>query len=148
MSSAVLRILLVDDNDDDILLVREAFLGAKLTHRLEVARDGIEALQCLRRQGKFAGAPDPGIVLLDLNMPRKSGFAVLREMKADPFLRQVPVVILTTSDVEDDVVRSYAEGACSFITKPAEFATFREIVRQFALYWTQVARVPGPIAHE
>ena len=103
-----------------------------------------EALAYLRRQGEYQNARMPGLILLDINMPRKNGFEVLNEMKADPALVHIPVIMLTTSDNEADVVKSYAKGACSFITKPMDFDKFGEVVKQFALYWALVSRVPNP----
>jgi CheY-like chemotaxis protein len=136
-------ILLADDNDDDIVLVQESFATERLANLVSVVKDGEEALAYLRRQGKYADAPRPGLVLLDINMPKKSGLEVLHEMKQDPELRSIPAIILTTSRSEEDVVRSYAEGACSFISKPPDFAKLREVTRQFSLYWVMVARVPA-----
>ena len=139
-----MEILLVEDNEDDILLEQEALADAKLVNLLYVVRDGEEAIAYLRRQGKYQNAQMPGLVLLDINMPKKNGFEVLNEIKADPNLMHIPVIMLTTSDSEADIVKSYAKGACSFITKPMDFDKFRDVVRRFALYWALVARVPSP----
>jgi CheY-like chemotaxis protein len=136
-------ILLADDNDDDIVLLQESFAAEHLTNLVSVVKDGEEALAYLRRQGQYASAPQPGLVLLDINMPKKSGLEVLEEMKREPALRSIPVVILTTSCREEDVVRSYAGGACSFITKPVTFGKLQEVVHQFALYWALVAHIPA-----
>ena len=144
MNSEPMEILLVEDNEDDILLEQEALADAKLINLLYVVRDGEEAMAYLRRQGKYHDARIPGLILLDINMPKKNGFEVLNELKADPALMHIPVVMLTTSDSEADIVKSYAKGACSFITKPMDFDKFRDVVRQFALYWALVARVPSP----
>jgi two-component system, response regulator len=108
-----------------------------------VVRDGEEAMAYLRRQGKYQNAQMPGLILLDINMPKKNGFEVLNEIKKDPALMHMPVVILTTSDSESDIVKSYAKGACSFITKPMDFDKLRDVARQFALYWALIARVPS-----
>ena len=137
-----MEILLVEDNEDDILLEQEALADAKLVNLMCVVRDGEEALAYLRRQGKYHNVKMPGLILLDINMPKKNGFEVLHEMKADPALMHIPVVMLTTSESEADIVKSYAKGACSYITKPMDFDKFREVVKQFALYWALVARVP------
>jgi CheY-like chemotaxis protein len=115
-------ILLGDDNDDDILLLQESFAAEHLVKLEAVVRNGEEALAYLRRQGPYASDPRPGLVLLDINMPRMSGLEVLHEMKQDSKLCGIPAVILSTSCREQDIVRSYAEGACSFITKPGDFA--------------------------
>lgn len=144
MNTEPMEILLVEDNEDDILLEREALTDAKLVNLMYVLRDGEEAMAYLRRQGKYQNAQMPGLILLDINMPKKNGFEVLNEMKADPALMHIPVVMLTTSDSEADIVKSYAKGACSFITKPMDFDKFRDVVRQFALYWALVARIPAP----
>jgi CheY-like chemotaxis protein len=143
MTNQPVDILLAEDNDDDILLVRESFAEAKLANKLCVVRDGEEALAYLRRDGQYQDATMPGLVLLDIKMPKKDGFQALQEIKADPALRHLPVIMLTTSSREEDIVRSYAEGACSYITKPVQFDEFVRVVKQFALYWTLVARVPA-----
>lgn len=144
MNTRPMEILLVEDNEDDILLEQEAIAEAKLINLMYVVRDGEEALTYLRRQGEYQDAQRPGLILLDINMPRKNGFEVLNEMKADPALMHIPVIMLTTSETEADVVKSYAKGACSFITKPMDFDKFGEVVKQFALYWALVSRVPNP----
>jgi CheY-like chemotaxis protein len=144
MNTQPMEILLVEDNEDDILLEQEAIADAKLVNLMYVVRDGEEALTYLRRQGEYQNAQRPGLILLDINMPRKNGFEVLNEMKADAALMHIPVIMLTTSDNEADVVKSYAKGACSFITKPMDFDKFGEVVKQFAIYWALVSRVPNP----
>jgi two-component system, response regulator len=143
MNAQPMEILLVEDNEDDILLEQEALADAKLVNIMYVVRDGEEALAYLRRQGRYHDAKMPGLILLDINMPKKNGFEVLNEIKADVELRHIPVVMLTTSDRENDIVKSYAKGACSFITKPMDFDKFAEVAKQFALYWAVVARVPS-----
>ena len=143
MSAQPIEILLVEDNEDDILLEQEAIAEANLVNLMYVVRDGEEAMAYLRREGKYQNAQLPGLILLDINMPKKNGFEVLNEIKADPALMHIPIVMLTTSDSESDIVKSYAKGACSFITKPMDFDKFREVIRQFALYWALVARVPS-----
>jgi CheY-like chemotaxis protein len=143
MTSQPMEILLVEDNEDDILLEQEALAEAQLVNLMHVVRDGEEAMAFLRREGKYQNAQRPGLILLDINMPKKNGFEVLNEIKSDPALKHMPVVMLTTSDSEADIVKSYAKGACSFITKPMDFDKFRDVARQFALYWALVARVPS-----
>lgn len=142
MDTQPMEILLVEDNEDDIVLEREALAEAKLINLMSVVRDGVEAMAFLRREGQYQNAQVPGLILLDINMPRKNGFEVLNEIKTDPALMQIPVVMLTTSDNEADVVKSYSKGACSYITKPMDFDKFREVVKQFAIYWALVARIP------
>ena len=143
MNTKPMQILLVEDNEDDILLEEEAIADAKLVNLMCVVRDGEEAMVYLRRQGKYQNAEMPGLILLDINMPKKNGFEVLNEIKADPALMHIPVVMLTTSDSEADIVKSYAKGACSYITKPMDFDKLRDVVRQFALYWALVTRIPS-----
>ena len=143
MDTQPMEILLVEDNEDDILLEQEALAEAKLVNVMSVVRDGEEAMAFLRREGKYQNAEMPGLILLDINMPKKNGFEVLNELKADPALVHIPVVMLTTSDSEADIVKSYARGACSYITKPMDFDKFREVVKQFAIYWALVARIPA-----
>ena len=113
MNAHPMEILLVEDNEDDILLEQEALADVKLVNLMSVVRDGEEAMAYLRRQGQYRHAKLPGLILLDINMPKKNGFEVLKEIKADPELRHIPVVMLTTSDNERDIVKSYAKGACS-----------------------------------
>jgi CheY-like chemotaxis protein len=137
------EILLAEDNDDDIVLIRESFADAKIINVLNVVKDGEEALAYLRREGEYKDAVMPGLLLLDINMPKKNGFEVLMEIKADAALRHLPVVMLTTSQSEADVVKSYSEGACSYIMKPARFEELGRVVKQFALYWALVARIPA-----
>ena len=138
-----MEILLVEDNEDDILLEREALADAKLVNLMHVVRDGEEAMAYLRQQGQYQNAQRPGLILLDINMPKKNGFEVLNEIKTDPVLMHIPVVMLTTSESEADVVKSYAKGACSYITKPMDFDKFGDVIKQFALYWALVARIPS-----
>ena len=143
METQPMEILLVEDNEDDILLEQEALAEAKLVNLMSVVRDGEEAMAFLRRQGQYQDAQMPGLILLDINMPKKNGFEVLKELKADPALMHIPVVMLTTSDNEADIVKSYAKGSCSYITKPMDFDKFRDVIKQFALYWALVARIPS-----
>ena len=143
LANKPIEILLAEDNDDDILLIRESFAEAKIVNVLNIVKDGEEALAYLRREGEYKDAVMPGLLLLDINMPKKNGFEVLKEIKADPALRHLPVVMLTTSQNEADVVKSYSEGACSYIMKPARFEELGQVLRQFALYWTLVARIPS-----
>ena len=143
METKPMEILLVEDNEDDIVLEQEALAEAKLVNLMSVVRDGEEAMAFLRRQGQYQNAQIPGLILLDINMPKKNGFEVLHELKADPALMHIPVVMLTTSDNESDIVKSYAKGACSYITKPMDFDKFRDVIKQFALYWALIARIPA-----
>lgn len=137
------ELLLVEDNEDDIVLIEEAFAEAKLMNVIYKVRDGEEALAYLRREGPYQHVQRPGLVLLDINMPKKNGFEVLQALKADPLLQSLPVVMLTTSDREEDIVRSYTDGACSYIRKPMTLERFAKVVKDFELYWTLVSHVPS-----
>ena len=143
MNVPPLEILVVDDNDDDVLMIRKSFESSKLINVVQVARDGEKALALLRGDDKSANGKLPGLILLDINMPKKNGFEVLEEIKADPDLRHIPVVMLTTSAREEDIVKSYANGAPSFISKPVHFAKLKELVDRFSLYWALVAKLPA-----
>jgi CheY-like chemotaxis protein len=138
-----IEILLVEDNEDDIILIEEAFAGARLMNVINNVRDGEAALAYLRREGPYKKAVRPGLILLDINMPKKDGFEVLEAIKANPELQPLPVIMLTTSDREEDVVRSYVYGACSYIRKPVSLERFIDVVKQFEVYWTLVSLVPG-----
>jgi CheY-like chemotaxis protein len=136
-------ILLVEDNPGDVDLTRESLEEARIVNELHVVSDGEQALAFLRREPPFEDAPRPGIVLLDLNLPRKSGREVLAEMKADPALRQIPAIVLTTSAAEADVYRSYDLGANAFVTKPVAFPEFLDAIRSLQGFWLQFVRLPG-----
>ncbi len=138
----MIEILLVEDNPGDVELTREAFEEGKIRNRLHIVGDGVEALAFLRRAGSYAGLPRPDIVLLDLNLPKKSGLEVLGEMKADPDLRTIPVVVLTTSRAEEDVARSYQAHANCYIAKPVDFEKFMVVVRSLEDFWLSVVRLP------
>ncbi len=142
MNRNIIDILVADDNDDDVLMIRKTFERSKLMNIVAAVSDGDEAMAYLRRQGKYKDAAPPGLLLLDIKMPKMDGFETLAAIKADPALKRLPVVMLTTSRQEEDVCKSYAAGACSFISKPVKFAQFQEIVNQFALYWAVVATIP------
>ena len=143
MNPRPVPILLAEDSEDDVLLLREAFAEARLANVLHVVRDGQQALAWLRREGEYRDAPRPGLVILDINMPKRDGFEVLREVKSDPRLAHLPILILTTSQREEDVVRSYALGACSFLSKPVEFGRLHAMAAALAVYWGGVARIPA-----
>ena len=136
------EILLVEDNAADVRLTQEAFKDARVPNRLHVARDGVEALSMLRDQ--TGATPRPDLILLDLNLPRKDGREVLAEIKADDALRHIPVVILTTSQAEQDVLQSYRLGANAFVTKPVEIDHFFEVIRSLEHFWLEVARLARP----
>lgn len=138
-----IEILLVEDDPGDVLMTREAFSDYKLRNRLHVVDDGVEAMEFLRREGKHADAPRPDLVLLDLNLPRMDGREVLEAIKGDADLASIPVVVLTTSESEDDVVRSYSLHANAYVTKPVDFDRFIAIVRQIDDFFVTVVRLPG-----
>ena len=139
------EILLVDDNIGDVVLTKEALKGADFSNHVSVARDGFEALEFLRRTGKFADAKRPDLILLDINMPRKNGCEVLEEIRGDEDLSIIPVVILTSSEAEDDIRRSYALGANCFVTKPADLDEMVKAVQAINFFWLTVAKLPRPL---
>ena len=138
-----IEILLVEDSPADARLTEEALREGGLEHELHVARDGNEALAFLRREGHHADAPRPDLILLDLNLPGKDGREVLADVKNDPDLRRVPVVVLTTSKAEEDVARTYDLHANCYITKPVGLGNFVDVLRQVQGFWTQVVRLPS-----
>jgi CheY-like chemotaxis protein len=138
----MIEILLVDDDPGDVRLTVEALKQTKMHTNLSFARDGFEALAILRRQGKFAAAPCPDIILLDLNMPRKDGREVLGEIKEDPDLKHIPVVVLTTSADEEDILRSYNLHANCYVTKPVDLRQFMKVVSSIEDFWFTVVKLP------
>ena len=138
-----ITILMADDDPDDRLLVKEAFEENRLINNLETVEDGEQLMDFLHRRGKFVDTTIiPGLILLDLNMPRKSGLEALREIKADPRLRRLPVVILTTSKAEEDIIKSYDLGVNSFIVKPVNFDKLVELIKELDRYWFQIVELP------
>ncbi len=135
-------ILLVEDNEGDVRLTREALHEGKVANTLMVAADGVEALAILRQQGKYADSPRPDLILLDLNLPRKDGRAVLAEIKEDPSLKRIPVVVLTTSKAEEDILRTYDLHANCYVTKPVDFDKFVSVVKTIDEFWLTVVRLP------
>jgi CheY-like chemotaxis protein len=141
-SGRPIEILLVEDNPGDVRLTIEALKEGKVHNSLSVARDGVEALAFLRRQGTFVRAARPDLILLDLNLPRKDGREVLAEIKEDPSLRRIPVVVLTTSKAEEDVLRTYDLHANCYIAKPVDLEQFISVVRSIDDFWLSVVRLP------
>jgi two-component system, chemotaxis family, response regulator Rcp1 len=137
-----IEILLVEDNPGDILLTKEALKEAKIHNRLSVAHDGVEAMAFLRKEGEFANAPRPELILLDLNMPRKNGIEVLSEIKGDPSLHRIPVVILTTSDSDRDVLKAYDLNANCYVTKPVDLDQFIKVIHTIDEFWLSIVRLP------
>ncbi|OBB88078.1 two-component system response regulator [Mycobacterium colombiense] len=136
-------ILLVEDDPGDELITREAFEHNKLQNRLHVAHDGEEGLDYLYRRGKFAEAPRPDLILLDLNLPKYDGRQLLEKVKSDPDLARIPVVVLTTSSAEEDILKSYKLHANAYVTKPVDLDQFMKAVRQIDEFFVQVVRLPG-----
>ena len=137
-----IQILMVEDNPDDIELTVEALKDARVANHLTVVQDGEEALSYLRCRGKYAQAIRPDLILLDLNMPRKNGRDVLRDIKNDPKLKRIPVVILTTSQAEEDILHTYDLHANCYITKPVDFNQFLKVVRSIEDFWLTVVKLP------
>jgi CheY-like chemotaxis protein len=142
MNAEEISVLLVEDDPGDVMLVREAFAADKVGNTLSVVSDGVEAMRFVRGEGEYAGVERPDLVLLDLNLPRKSGAEVLAEIKSDPQLSTIPVVVLTTSQAEEDVLRSYEMHANAYVTKPVDFDRFGEIVRQIDEFFVGIVRLP------
>lgn len=136
------EILLVEDDEGDVVLTTEALEASKITNNLHVARNGEEALRFLRREGGYADAPRPDIVLLDLNLPRVDGREVLMQIKQDDDLRRIPIVVLTTSEAEEDVLRSYDLHANAYVTKPVDFEQFLRVVQSIDEFFVTVVRLP------
>jgi CheY-like chemotaxis protein len=139
---AEIDVLLVEDDEGDVLMTREAFEHHKLRNQLHVVPDGVEAIAFLRQEGQHAGAPRPGLILLDLNLPRKDGREVLEEIKSDETLRSIPVVVLTTSQAEEDILRSYNLHANAYVAKPVDFERFIDVIRQIDDFFVTVVKLP------
>ncbi len=139
---SVIDVLLVEDDLGDVLMTREAFEAHKIRNELHVATDGEQALQFLHRRGEYEHAPRPGLILLDLNLPRRDGREVLAEIKADPDLRTIPVVVLTTSEAEEDILRSYSLHANAYVSKPVDFDRFIEVIRRIDDFFVTVVKLP------
>ena len=137
-----IEILLVEDSPSDALLTREALNNSKLLNKLHVVDNGVDAIAFLRREGPFASEPRPDLILLDLHLPKMDGREVLREIKADDNLKIIPVVVLTSSDAEEDILKSYKLNANCYITKPVEFDKFVKVVRSIREFWFAVVTLP------
>jgi len=141
----VITLLMAEDDEEDRMLTRDALAESRLANDLRFVGDGEELMDYLRQRGKYArpaSAPRPGLILLDLNMPRKDGREALREIKADPELRAIPIIVLTTSKAEEDIMRSYDLGASSFITKPVTFEGLVEVMKALGRYWFHIVDLP------
>jgi chemotaxis family two-component system response regulator Rcp1 len=137
-----IEILLVEDNPGDVRLTQEALKDAKVLNKLRVVSDGVEALAFLRRQGKYVHAARPGLILLDLNLPKMDGRKVLAEIKEDPELKRIPVVVLTISKAEEDIIKTYELHANCYITKPVDLEQFMEVVKAIENFWLTVVKLP------
>jgi len=142
MKAELASILLVEDDPGDVMLIRDALAEHKVRNTLSIGSDGVQAMEHVRGQGAYEGVDRPDLVLLDLNLPRKSGAEVLADIKGDPQLSTIPVVVLTTSKSEDDVLRSYQHHANAFITKPLDFEHFKDIVRQIDEFFIGIVKLP------
>jgi two-component system response regulator len=144
-----ITILMAEDDADDRQLAQEAFEEARLANELRFVGDGAELLDYLKRRGRYAdpaSSPRPGLILLDLNMPKKDGRQALREIKADPELRRIRIVVMTTSKAEEDILRSYDLSAASYITKPVTFERLVEVVKAMGKYWLEIVELPGEVS--
>lgn len=137
-----IEILLIEDNPGDVRLTREALKDSKIHNNLSVVEDGVEAMAFLRREGKYSESPRPDIILLDLNLPRKDGREVLEEIKNDETLKRIPVVVLTTSDDEQDILATYDLHANCYITKPVDLTRFVTIVKNIENFWFSIVKLP------
>lgn len=147
MNSQEIEILLVEDNPGDVRLTIEALTEAKVQNNLYVAKDGVEAMAFLRKEGEFADMVEPDLILLDLNLPRMDGREVLTEIKSDPLLKHIPVVILTTSTAEHDILETYNLHANCYITKPVDLGQFIKIVQSVESFWFTIVKLPPKIDH-
>ena len=144
-SNFPVRIVVADDDADDRMMIKDAFTESKLGNPIDFVEDGVMLLEYLRREGKYThltGQPYPGFILLDLNMPRKDGRTVLQEIKNDPVLHRIPVIILTTSKAEEDIIKTYNLGVNSFICKPVSFEKLVDIVKTVGHYWIEIVALP------
>jgi CheY-like chemotaxis protein len=144
-STLPIRILVAEDDADDRLMIRDAFEESRLGNPVDFVEDGVDLMDYLLRQGKYTGngdLPYPGFILLDLNMPRKDGRTALKEIKANPVLQRIPIIVLTTSKAEEDIVRTYNLGVNSFICKPVTFESLVEIVKTVGRYWIEIVALP------
>lgn len=141
----VVDVLLVEDDPGDVLMTREAFEHHRIRNNLHVVSDGEQAMLFLRKSGDYADVPTPGLILLDLNLPRRNGLEVLAELKADSNLLAIPVVILTTSQAQEDILRSYALHANAYISKPVDFDKFTSVIRQIDDFFLTLVKLPGTV---
>jgi CheY-like chemotaxis protein len=141
--SKPIEILLVEDNPGDVRLTRESLYDAKIHNNMIVASDGLEAMACLRREGEYADTNRPDLILLDLNLPRMNGFEVLNAIKEDPTLKRIPVVVLTTSQAEQDIIQSYNLYANAYVTKPVDLEQFVRVLKSIEDFWLEIVKLPN-----
>ena len=141
----IAEILVVDDEPIDVNIMKRSFVNSKILNTITVARDGVEAMQILKKEGPFKNAKKPDLIVLDLNMPKKNGHQVLKEIRADPGLKSIPVVIMTTSNTEEDITKSYQEGVSCYIQKPLDLDKFKEIVKSIENFWFTLVTLPTDI---
>ena len=141
--SKPIEILLVEDSPGDVRLTKESLGEAKVRNNMIVAGDGVEAMACLRREGQYADAPRPDLILLDLNLPRMNGFEVLDAIKEDPCLKRIPVVVLTTSQAEQDIIRSYNLHANAYVNKPVDLEQFIRVIKSIEDFWLEIVKLPN-----
>lgn len=141
--SKPIEILLVEDNPGDVRLTRESLYDARIHNNMIVASDGLEAMACLRREGEYGDATRPDLILLDLNLPRMNGFEVLNEIKEDPHLKRIPVVVLTTSQAEQDIIQSYNLYANAYVTKPVDLEQFVRVLKSIEDFWLEIVKLPN-----
>ena len=140
--------LLAEDNPGDVRLTKEALRESKISNNLNVVPDGVEAMAFLRRTGNYANAPRPDVILLDLNLPKKDGREVLAEVKADPNLRLIPVVIITSSEAEQDVLRTYELHANCYVTKPVDLEQFIKVIQSIETFWLTIVTLPSSVTSD
>ncbi len=140
---SAVEILLVEDNPGDVRLTQEALKESKVTNNLYIAGDGVEALAFLRKEGEYADMPHPDLILLDLNLPKKDGRELIEEIKSNEELKRIPVVVLTTSKAEEDIMQMYDRHANCYITKPIDFDQFIEVVRSIENFWLTIVKLPS-----
>ena len=141
--SKPIEILLVEDNPGDVRLTRESLYDARIHNNMIVASDGLEAMACLRREGEYGDATRPDLILLDLNLPRMNGFEVLNAIKEDPHLKRIPVVVLTTSQAEQDIIQSYNLYANAYVTKPVDLEQFVKVLKSIEDFWLEIVKLPN-----
>ena len=140
--NGLIEILMIEDNPGDVRLAQEAFKEARVLNEMHVVSDGIEALSYLRREGQYIGQSQPDLILLDINLPKKSGHEVLKEIKENPLLKRIPIVVLTTSKAEEDIVKTYNNHANCFITKSVDFEQFLNVIKKIGEFWLTIVKLP------